>query len=131
MIKIGFLRYFNEENTILACLKSHNYCDYIFCFTHLPRNGVKIDKSTEIIENYIKENNLQDKIFLIKYNEVVYICNLFKKNSTLLLSTVCMDDLLTTQAITEQPNEDMKTLATVALGSPHLMRKEKKENDHA
>ena len=66
-----------------------------------------------------------------KYNEVVYICNLFKKNSTLLLSTVCMDDLLTTQAITDQPNEDMKTLATVALGSPHLMRKEKKENDHA
>lgn len=72
MIKIGFLRYFNEENTILACLKSHNYCDYIFCFTHLPRNGVKIDKSTEIIENYVKENNLQDKIFLVKYNEIVY-----------------------------------------------------------
>ncbi len=63
---------------------------------------------------------------LQKGNENVYFCEEFAKDCTLLLCSVSIDDLQVQQAVCEQPNDDMKALATVSLGSPHLMRKEKK-----
>lgn len=55
-------------------------------------------------------------------------CPNFHKGDILLLCSSALQDLQVCRPMTEQPNEDMKTLKTVSLGSPHLMRKTKKEN---
>ena len=72
MIKIGYLRYFNEEKTILACLESYKFCDYVFCLTHEPIWGVEMDGSEEIIKSFIEENGLKDRFFMLKDPNIIF-----------------------------------------------------------
>lgn len=62
-IKIGFLRLANEENTIIPCLLS---VDYMFDKIVLIYSEVT-DNTLNLVYDYIKKNNLEDKYIIRQY----------------------------------------------------------------
>ena len=67
-LKIGFLRLYNEENTIIPCLMS-----VVNMFDKIVLIYSKIDDSSlELVKEYIKKNHYEKKIIIHRYPYEVY-----------------------------------------------------------
>lgn len=69
--KIGFLRLYNEENTVIPCLMSviDMFDKIVLIYSDIE------DSSLTLVNNYIKENFLEDKIIISRYPHKVYTQN--------------------------------------------------------